>query len=442
MIVNFVLFVVLFAAASLGWGFISFSSRTGLPGRTLLWILFLVTVSAVLSSVFFLRGISGPGGTVGQVAASLVVALGFVLSLLSGFSLAASSEMAGVFSYLGGLWKGEKDEKDRSGMVDEILDRVAQSVEIDVLEKELIESILKFKDKIVREVMVPRGDIVAIDLEDEPRHVLRKVAEEGYSRMPAYRGSVDNIVGIIYAKDLITMAEGSGAIVLQDLLRTPYYVPESKKISQLLREMQRNKVHLAVVVDEFGGTEGIVTLEDVLEEIVGEIQDEYDESLSEVTRDEKGDVFFAGSMTVDRFNELLEGDIPSEEDYDTMAGFVQKLAGKLPQEGEVYNYGEMFFVIEEVARHRIKRLKMSFKEHPRSEESDGIDVALDPAVEQTSTDAPAPTEPGIVSSSTDSEHNVPSKRKSGAKRGTSRKSPSARQKKAGARPGRGGMKKR
>lgn len=364
MIVSFVLAAVLFVAASLGWGMIFHSDRSDHSRRVLLLLLFFVTASSVFSSIFFLKGLAESGSSVGLVTSSLVFALAFVLSLFSGWTLTSSSRMTGMFSYAGGIWKNEIHEKDRADVADDVLEKIAEAGEIDALEKELIGSILKFKDKIVREVMIPRGDIVALNLEEDPRRVMRLVAEEGYSRMPVYSGSIDNIVGIIYAKDMITMAEGSRAIVLQDILRAPYYVPESKKISQLLREMQRNKVHLAIVVDEFGGTEGIVTLEDVLEEIVGEIQDEYDESLSELTRDDNGEIHFAGSMSVDRFNELLEADIPREEDYDTVAGFVQMLAGKLPQKGEVYNYKEMYFIVEDVARHRIKRLKVSYKEHP------------------------------------------------------------------------------
>ncbi len=361
MIVSILLFAVLFIATSMGWAFVSHDERSSLSHKTFLLALSLTTAAGVLASVFFLRAFDE---TSTLLTPALVFALTFVVTLVAGIAVAASPKMASLFSKIREVWKGEAGEMDRSDVVDEILDRITDTGKVDAFERQLIENILKFSDKIVREVMVPRGDVVAINIDEEPRRVIRKVVEEGFSRMPVFSGAIDNIVGIIYAKDLITMAEGSGAIVLQDLLRDPYYVPESKKISQLLREMQLNKVHLAVVVDEFGGTEGIVTLEDVLEEIVGEIQDEYDESLSEFTRDENGAIHFPGSMTVDRFAELLQCEIPREDDYDTMAGFVQKLAGKLPQKGEVYRYGEMSFVIEDLARHRIKRLKVSFREHP------------------------------------------------------------------------------
>ncbi len=419
MIGSLVLAGVLFVTASLGWGLVFHWEKTGVARKTLLLIYFFVTASAVFSSIFLLKGFGDEGLSPGIIIDSLAFSLGFILSLICGFMLASIKRIAGAFVFLEGVWKSESREKDRDEEVDEIMERINRTNEIDPLERELIGSILKFKDKTVREVMVPRGDIVAIDVEEDPRRLLRRVAQEGYSRMPVYSGSIDNVVGIIYAKDLIPMAEGGGAIVLQDILRVPYYVPESKKIGELLREMQRNKVHLAIVVDEFGGTEGIITLEDVLEEIVGEIQDEYDESLSELIQDVDGNMHLSGSMSVDRFNELIEMQIPREDDYDTVAGFVQKLAGKIPQKGEVYNYGEMFFVVEEVARHRIKWLKVSFKEHPRIPES--AEVAAEKVESQVHipevTDSPVETEP------------VPTpkpKRKGSSQRGTGAKSSHAR----------------
>lgn len=410
MIASFALAAVLFIAASLGWGMIFYSGKSALIRKVLFLAFFFVTISSVFSSIFFLKGFAASGGTLGEVSYSLVFALGFVISLFAGAALVTSPRVAGMFTYLSGVWRGEKEEKDRADVADDVLGRIAEAGEIDSLEKELIGSILKFKDKIVREVMIPRGDIVAINLEEDPRRVMRRVAEEGYSRMPVYSGSIDNIVGILYAKDMITMAEGGRAIVLQDILRPPYYVPESKKISQLLREMQKNRVHLAIVVDEFGGTEGIVTLEDVLEEIVGEIQDEYDESLLELVHDDNGDIHFVGSMSVDRFNELLDAEIPREEDYDTMAGFVQTLAGKLPQKGEVYNYNEMYFIVEEVARHRIKRLKVSYKEHFHPEDEPRHS---EESPRQSETPPPEESEPLQVRGETEEDQNmkIPGKRR-------------------------------
>ncbi len=364
MIGSFILSAMLFAAASLGWGFVLSIDVVRFGRRPLSWSIVVSIIISIFAAIFFMKGLQDSYGELELSTSSAVFALTFALALVIGFVLSIYSETAKFFSYVERMMRGTSDHDDRSDIIDEILDRTTQTGEINVFERELIESVLKFNDKIVREIMIPRGNIVAIDVEEEARLSLRKVIEEGYSRLPVYRGSIDNIVGIIYAKDLLTMVENGTVIVLQDLLRPPYYVPETKKISQLLRDMQKDKIHLAVVVDEFGGTEGIITLEDVLEEIVGEIQDEYDETLSELVHDENGDVHISGSMTVNRFNEILEANIPQGDDYDTMAGFVQKLAGKLPQKNEVYNHEEMFFSIEDVARHRIKRLKVSYKEHP------------------------------------------------------------------------------
>ena len=364
MIGSFILSLVLLIAASFGWGFVFLFDTVRLGKRELAVAIVLSAILCVLSAVFFAKSLNQWGNEPDLLGASTFFVLAFVLSLGCGFVISAYRGSARLIGHLDSMIRGSETKDDREDIIDEILDLSSEKGQINILERELIESVLKFNDKTVREVMIPRGDVVVINIDEDSRLLLHRVIEEGYSRLPVYRNSIDNIVGIIYAKDLLTMVENGAVIVLQDLLRPPYYVPVTKKISQLLREMQRDRIHLAVAVDEFGGTEGIVTLEDVLEEIVGDIQDEYDENPSELVTDPNGDVHIAGLTTVNRFNELLESNIPQSGDYDTMAGFVQKLAGKIPQKGEIYNYQEMFFIIEEVARHRIRRLRISFKEHP------------------------------------------------------------------------------
>ncbi len=383
MIVNFFLSAVLIAISALGWGVVLYRGASKI-GSTALVILTLSTVvSSAASATVLILGISEPS----EVHSSFLLAVVFVLaqavSLVLGYFLSQGAGMEKAVVRGKKLFGFEKKVLDRSEIIEEILERREQTGDINDVERELLESVLKFNDKTVREVMIPRGDMVALNLDESPKRVLRKVIEEGYSRLPVYRISIDNIVGIIYAKDLLAMVEDSATIVLQDLLRNPFYVPETKKISDLLREMQRNKVHLAIVVDEFGGTEGIITMEDILEEIVGEIQDEYDESQQELVYDESGSVHFSGLMHVERFNELLNMSVPKEDDYDTMAGFVQKLAGKLPQKGETYSYEEMFFSVEDLARHRIKRLKVSFKEHPSVESKSEVIVEESPVPPST-----------------------------------------------------------
>jgi CBS domain containing-hemolysin-like protein len=367
MIWSLLLSLALLAVASFGWGFVFSADAIHLERSSLNILIIGSVVVSIFTSIFFLKETILPFVDLDITYSTAVMVLTFVCAMTIGYVLNINPLISRSFHYIRKMIKGDDREEKRADIIDAILDHTAETGEIDSLERELLESVLKFNDKTVREIMVPRGDVVALDIDDAPHRLIRKVIEEGYSRLPVYKGSIDNIVGIIYAKDLLTMAESEAVIVLQDLLRRPYYVPESKKISQLLREMQRNKVHLAIVVDEFGGTEGIITLEDVLEEIVGEIQDEYDESSSELVRDENGNIYISGLMTVSRFNELLGANIPQSDDYDTIAGFVQKLAGKLPQKDEVYNYEELFFVVEDIARHRIKRLRVSYKEHPQKD---------------------------------------------------------------------------
>ena len=318
MISSFVLSAALVVVACLCWGFVFSIDLVQFGRRQLSASLVVSIIVSIFAAVFLLKGISDVPGSIpwsladsGLTTSSAVFALTFAVALAFGFVLSLYPKTEKMFSSAERMMKGTPNKEDRSDIIDKILERTTKSGQINILERELIESVLKFNDKVVREVMIPRGDIVALDIEEEPKRSMRKVIEEGYSRLPAYRGSIDNIVGIIYAKDLLTMMENGGVIVLQDVLRQVYYVPEAQKISQLLRVMQKDKIHLAIVVDEFGGTEGIVTLEDVLEEIVGEIQDEYDESLSEMLHDESGDIHISGSMTVNRFNEPAGGRHPA-----------------------------------------------------------------------------------------------------------------------------------
>src|SRR3990172_1310865 len=198
-----------------------------------------------------------------------------------------------------GLLKAELSEEE----LKQVLEASTISGAIDKTEHELIKSILEFTDTTVKEIMVPRPDVVALDLE-MPREVLvRKVIDEGYSRLPVYRESIDNIVGIIYSKDLLSLLEHRDLILLQDIIRPAFYVPESKKISQLLREFQLKKAHLAIVTDEYGGMEGIITIEDIMEEIVGEIHLEYDEVSKAAEPSRDGSVVVDARMSVSEFNE-------------------------------------------------------------------------------------------------------------------------------------------
>jgi len=236
-----------------------------------------------------------------------------------------------------------------------VIDAGTLSGAIDKTEHELIRSLLEFSDITVKEIMVPRPDIVAVDIAFPPEQLIHKVIEEGYSRMPVYRGTLDTISGVIYTKDLLSLLEHRNLIILEDIIRPPLFVPESKKISELLREFQAHKVHMGIVVDEFGGTEGLVTMEDIIEEIVGEIHDEYDEVQRGPVTTSGGKTYVEGTIKVGLFNEQFQADIPETADYETLAGFLQKASGRLPETNDEIRYGDFVFTIVSKTARRIRQ---------------------------------------------------------------------------------------
>ncbi len=225
-------------------------------------------------------------------------------------------------------------------------------------EKELIHSIFEFGDTIVREVMVPRPDIIAIEDDKTLRDVQVLVVEHGTSRIPVYDADddLDDVIGIVFAKDVLkALHQGKHDMKLADIVREARYVPESKKVADLLREMQREKFHLALVTDEYGSVSGLVSLEDLLEELVGEITDEYDQEELEVERVGEGVYRVSGKVSVDDVNELLEAELPDEE-WDTVAGLVLDLFGKIPRQGEEVTFQGLSFRAEEVQGRRIAKV--------------------------------------------------------------------------------------
>ena len=206
--------------------------------------------------------------------------------------------------------------------------------------------------------MVPRTDVVGVDINMPPEKLLRIVIEEGYSRIPVFDGTMDKIVGVLYTKDLLSVFEHRGLILLQDVIRTPFLVPESKKIGILMRELQAKHQHMAIVIDEFGGMEGIVTMEDIVEEIVGEIKDEYDEDKKDVETASDGSVVISGGMSVRDFNDRFGHLLPEGSDYETISGFLHKQAGRIPELHEEIVYKQRAFTVVKKNQRRIIHLKM------------------------------------------------------------------------------------
>lgn len=227
-------------------------------------------------------------------------------------------------------------------------------------ERKMIYSIFQFSDTLCREVMVPRIDMFALDVNSSLPDAIEAVVRYGHSRIPVYEDVIDNLLGILYAKDLLRVTQGTikdKQNVIRSLLRPAYFVPEAKKVDELLREMQSNSVHIAVVVDEYGGIAGLVTLEDIVEEIVGEIRDEYDQSEELLYQTVNPDEFtFQGKISIDDLNDLL-GTHLSKEVSDTLAGFIYSEIGRVPIGNEELKVGEWSLIVEQVIGRRIRKVR-------------------------------------------------------------------------------------
>ena len=247
----------------------------------------------------------------------------------------------------------------------------AEPEKLDFETLEMINNIKDLKDTTAREVMVPRIDVFSVKLKTGLRDVINNMRESGYSRLPVFNKTVDDIVGIIYIKDLFNKivdgADPDKGVLENDMMKKAYFVPETKKINVLLREFQRKKIHLAVVVDEYGGFSGIVTLEDILEEIVGEIQDEYDQEEEEIIRIDKNTFNCDARCDIEELNEILEIGLPTEN-IDTLGGFVYNLFGKIPTKDETASYENVDFKIYNINKNIIERILITVHEKPIEDE--------------------------------------------------------------------------
>lgn len=224
-------------------------------------------------------------------------------------------------------------------------------------EQEMINAIFEMRDTVVREVMVPRIDMVCAEVTTTVGEAIKVIVDGAHSRIPIYNKTIDDIRGILHARDLFELVQEGGLDAeMGNILRDAYFVPETKKVRDLLAELRRRKTHIAIVVDEFGGVVGLVTLEDVFEEIVGEIYDEYEEELELVHVVSDDEVRVDGKARIDDLNETLRIDIAEEEDYDTLAGYVYNLLGKVPSEGDACDADGLSFVVEKVTGQRIERV--------------------------------------------------------------------------------------
>ena len=289
---------------------------------------------------------------VGLRLAPLIVAVTLAIGPFARFLI----RMANVVMPGRGLPQGPFVTEDEIKAMAEV---ASEEAVIEEGEKELIHSIFEFGDTLVREVMVPRPDVIAAPVDAPLRTVLDLMLRHGYSRIPLYRGELDEIEGFVYAKDLLRhLHAGKTNVPLDKLMREPYFVPETKKVAEMLREMQQRRVHIAVVLDEYGSTAGVVTIEDLLEELVGEIIDEYDREEAQMEPVDDHTYRVNGRLPIDDVNELLDVELPHDE-WDTVAGLMYSLLGAVPTQGETVNYDNLSFTAEKVQGRRISKVLIS-----------------------------------------------------------------------------------
>jgi CBS domain containing-hemolysin-like protein len=261
----------------------------------------------------------------------------------------------GLFRWLRhkiGLERRPKQIQDIQEVIDESEERGLISQE----EGDMIEGIFDLKQTVAREIMIPRTHIVSVSKDSTLEQVLQTIIESGYSRIPVYRDNMDQVIGILNAKDLLPLwLNGEKELHLGDIIREPFFVPETKRIKDLLNELRNKMSHLAVIVDEYGGTSGIVTIEDIVEEIIGEIRDEHDTEEELFLPQEDGSVLVKALTNLDDFEEYFEVQLP-RGGYDTLGGFIIQLAGKVPGKGEEILFGGLRMKIQGGDQKRITRV--------------------------------------------------------------------------------------
>jgi len=243
----------------------------------------------------------------------------------------------------------------------------AANQKVDASAPELIRSVFELSDKRCRDVMVPRTEVVALEISTPPTEILRLLAEENHSRIPVYRDDIDHIIGVLHARDLIPLLQHPELIVLQDLVRPAVFVPWIKPAGDLLREMQRRRIHMAMVTDEYGGFMGVVTLEDILREIVGDIGDEFEQPESLIEKQPDGSFLVDAMLEVDEFAEAFGLPLP-EGEYETLGGYLSSLHGSIPEVGDRFSYDGWQFTVASKQGPRLGRVRMTRLKPPPARE--------------------------------------------------------------------------
>ncbi|SFC21874.1 Hemolysin, contains CBS domains [Parapedobacter composti] len=250
-----------------------------------------------------------------------------------------------------------------------LLDQGRESGALNMAEHELIKNVFDFNERIVKNIMVPRNKISAIEMNCPVDAFIERITKDGYSRIPIYDDNIDQIIGIVHTKDILPIIAKGKELVLKNIIRKPYFIPETKKINDLMAEFQQKRIQIAIVLDEFGGTAGMVTLEDIVEELVGEIQDEYDEEIPVVEKISDTEYMVDASANVHDVNELLPVELPESNDYDTISGLVSDLFDKIPDVGERKAYHGYNFIIMKKTQQNIEFVKLELVRKPEGEET-------------------------------------------------------------------------
>lgn len=292
-------------------------------------------------------------------------ALIFVLSPLTGLLLFLSRFISNLFG------SGELVNRITEEEIMTLVNAGHTGGAIEEEEKDMIYSVLQLGETTARELMTPRIDIIALEINNNAEDALSIFVESGFSRIPIYEESIDNVIGLLYAKDILTLMRDKDALEhksIRDLIRSSYFVPETKRADELLKELQARNVHLAMVVDEYGGTSGLVTIENLIEEIIGDIRDEYDfDEEEEYTVDDTGVYVMDAGMDLDDVNELMTCSIDTE-DADTLGGYIFLTLGRVPQEGEVVETEYLTMTVKSIEGHRIRKVEVIRKATETDEE--------------------------------------------------------------------------
>ncbi|AEF86030.1 hemolysin C [Treponema primitia ZAS-2] len=250
----------------------------------------------------------------------------------------------------------------------EIDKKTYQSLETD--QQEMIRGVVELSDTTVKEIMVPRIDTVFVSVDASREELLERVTEGGHSRFPVYKETIDNVVGILYVKDVLKTLVRNEDLSVQNLLRKPFFVPESKHINDLLTELRRRRVHIAVVVDEYGGVSGIICMENIIEEIIGDIQDEFDNETEDILKLGEGTWLCDARVNMEDLCEETGMNLPAD-DFDTLGGFVFDLFGKIPVKYEKAVYGDSDFIIQDMEGHKINTVKIVVKQESSKSTAQG-----------------------------------------------------------------------